>query len=65
MGERIQLQQQRTEKAAYKLEEETVLPHVDTTVDLKDIDQILDEIDSVLEQNAEEFEANYQQRGGQ
>ena len=30
-----------------------------------DVDAILDEIDGVLEVNAEEFVANYQQKGGQ
>ena len=30
-----------------------------------DIDDLLDEIDSVLEENAEEFVKNYVQRGGQ
>lgn len=31
----------------------------------KDIDKVLDEIDTVLEQNAEEFIKNYVQRGGE
>lgn len=30
-----------------------------------DLDEIMDEIDSVLEQNAEEFVAAYVQKGGQ
>ena len=30
-----------------------------------DIDDLLDEIDNVLEENAEEFVKNYVQRGGQ
>jgi ubiquitin-like protein Pup len=30
-----------------------------------DIDEILDEIDAVLEQNAEEFVSSYVQKGGQ
>ena len=34
--------------------------------DLKDeMDEIIDEIDSVLEQNAEEFVKSYVQKGGQ
>lgn len=33
--------------------------------DLSDIDDLLDEIDSVLETNAEEFVTGYVQRGGQ
>lgn len=32
---------------------------------LEDIDYILDEIDAVLVENAEEFVAAYQQKGGQ
>jgi ubiquitin-like protein Pup len=31
----------------------------------KDLDDLLDEIDKVLEKNAEEFVKNYVQRGGQ
>ena len=31
----------------------------------EDIDDLLDEIDSVLEENAEEFVRNYVQKGGQ
>ena len=32
---------------------------------LSEVDDLLDEIDSVLEENAEEFVKNYVQRGGQ
>ncbi len=31
----------------------------------EDLDKILDEIDEILEQNAEEFVRNYVQRGGE
>lgn len=31
----------------------------------EDIDQLVDEIDGVLEENAEEFVKNYVQKGGQ
>jgi ubiquitin-like protein Pup len=31
----------------------------------KDLDKLVDEIDAVLEKNAEEFVQNYVQRGGQ
>jgi ubiquitin-like protein Pup len=31
----------------------------------KDIDDLLDEIDDVLEENAEEFVKNYVQKGGE
>lgn len=33
--------------------------------DTSDIDALLDEIDSVLEENAEEFVKNYVQKGGE
>ncbi len=40
--------------------------HAETAEDLKhDLDEIVDEIDSVLEENAEEFVAAYVQKGGQ
>ncbi len=35
------------------------------TSEAEDIDDLLDEIDSVLEENAEEFVKNYVQKGGQ
>ena len=34
-------------------------------VDTSDVDDLLDEIDGVLEENAEEFVKNYVQKGGQ
>ena len=34
-------------------------------VDTSDVDDLLDEIDSVLEENAEEFVRNYVQKGGE
>jgi len=37
----------------------------DTAVDLGAIDQLLDDIDEVLEVNAEQFAQEYQQRGGE
>lgn len=40
---------------------ETESPEVDTS----DVDDLLDEIDGVLEENAEEFVKNYVQKGGQ
>ncbi|MGI9016606.1 MAG: ubiquitin-like protein Pup [Euzebya sp.] len=36
-----------------------------TEVDTSDVDDLLDEIDGVLEENAEEFVKNYVQKGGQ
>ena len=36
-----------------------------TEADLNEVDDLLDEIDSVLEENAEEFVKNYVQKGGE
>ena len=38
---------------------------VASIADAEDIDELLDEIDSVLEENAEDFVKNYVQKGGQ
>ena len=52
---------ERTESAS--TERET---HASSADDLKhDLDEIMDEIDSVLEQNAEEFVTAYVQKGGE
>lgn len=64
MSERERIQKQRTERAAETSKEVTV----DATKgdQLKaDLDDLLDEIDEVLEENAEEFVRNYVQKGGQ
>lgn len=37
----------------------------ETQVDTEEIDDLLDEIDSVLEENAERFVQDYVQRGGE
>ena len=46
-------------------ETETEAPATNESVDTSDIDDLLDEIDEVLEENAEEFVKNYVQKGGQ
>ncbi len=38
---------------------------ITATADTEEIDDLLDEIDSVLEENAEDFVKNYVQKGGQ
>ena len=43
----------------------TASPHVAAQAGVHKIDELLDEIDSVLEENAEEFVKNYVQKGGQ
>ena len=64
MSERERIQKQRSERAAETSSEVTV----DATKgdQLKaDLDDLLDEIDEVLEENAEEFVRNYVQKGGE
>jgi ubiquitin-like protein Pup len=64
MSEQERIQRQKGERTA---EAESDVP-VDTTKgeQLKaDLDDLLDEIDEVLEENAEEFVRNYVQKGGQ
>ena len=51
----------RTEDETEDVEEEIAL----TESEAADIDDLLDEIDTVLEENAEEFVKNYVQKGGQ
>jgi prokaryotic ubiquitin-like protein Pup len=61
------------QRQASKRTEETEETEAQTTGDVKerqekladDVDAILDEIDEVLEENAEEFVRSYVQKGGQ
>ena len=64
MSEQERIQKQKTQRTATE--------HDDVNVDstksdqLKnDLDDLLDEIDEVLEENAEEFVRNYVQKGGE
>ncbi len=43
----------------------TSMPRGPETAGVSKIDDLLDEIDSVLEENAEEFVKNYVQKGGE
>ena len=64
MTEQERIQKQRTERTADTAAEVSV----DTTKgeQLKaELDDLLDEIDEVLEENAEEFVRNYVQKGGE
>jgi len=58
-------EQSRRSKEAERpeVEEETVSPR--SEADDQKLDELLDEIDSVLEENAEEFVKNYIQKGGE
>lgn len=64
MTEQERIQKQRAER--------TTTEHDDVSVDVTkgdqlkaDLDDLLDEIDEVLEENAEEFVRNYIQKGGE
>ncbi|MEX0659170.1 MAG: ubiquitin-like protein Pup [Egibacteraceae bacterium] len=50
-----------------KQDEESTAPSEETaeSVDTSEVDELLDDIDEVLEENAEEFVKNYVQKGGQ
>ena len=64
MSERERIQKQRSERAKSSSSDVSV----DATKgdQLKaDLDDLLDEIDEVLEENAEEFVRNYVQKGGE
>jgi prokaryotic ubiquitin-like protein Pup len=63
-------ERERKQKPAPKEREEVVDDDVTAGTERgeklkEDIDDLLDEIDSVLEDNAEEFVRNYVQKGGQ
>jgi ubiquitin-like protein Pup len=45
--------------------DETEVGATTADIDIEAIDDLLDEIDSVLEENSEEFVKNYVQKGGQ
>lgn len=64
MSEQVQKQKQTPAKKTDEVEEIPVV--TDTKEELKDaLDELLDEIDSVLEVNAEEFVRSYIQKGGE
>ena len=53
-------------RSAEQTSEEVETDVVETAeADLGEVDDLLDEIDSVLEENAEEFVKNYVQKGGE
>jgi ubiquitin-like protein Pup len=55
----------RGQRSAEETDEVIDEEHVAEEVDTSDVDELLDEIDEVLEENAEEFVRNYVQKGGQ
>ncbi len=65
MQERIRQHKSTTPDSTAPVETESV-KSTETADKIKsDIDDLLDEIDEVLESNAEEFVKNYVQKGGQ
>lgn len=64
------MKQEYKNKNTQKREEEVELvdpptEQVETNVDEDELTDLLDEIDDVLEENAEEFVQNYVQKGGE
>lgn len=64
MAERIQKTKQPQERESGDVQT-LEAPVVDATETLDITDELLDEIDAVLEQDAEEFVRSYVQKGGQ
>lgn len=74
MGEAVSQEQVRksrpqekslSEQLAEETKQRTAEEDAKRAETLDDLDALLDEIDSVLEENAEEFVAKYVQKGGQ
>lgn len=65
MAKRVQIEKKSTETKTKTAEE--IAPKVPENIEAikSELDELLDEIDSVLEINAEEFVASYVQKGGQ
>lgn len=66
MAERELKKKNTSSREAEEVQEEEVSAKNENAEKLKaDLDDLLDEIDEVLEENAEEFVRNYVQKGGQ
>ncbi len=64
MTEQERIQRQRTERPREESDDVTVVTKKGEQLKAE-LDELLDEIDVVLEENAEEFVRNYVQKGGQ
>ncbi|HEY5303960.1 MAG TPA: ubiquitin-like protein Pup [Acidimicrobiales bacterium] len=64
MTEQERIQKQRTERPREESEDVSVVTKKGEQLKAE-LDDLLDEIDGVLEENAEEFVRNYVQKGGQ
>ncbi len=66
MTEQERIKKQTNERAETEVTTSTLTPDAAKNEQLKaDLDTLLDEIDEVLEDNAEEFVRNYVQKGGE
>ena len=64
MTEQERIQRQRTERPREESDDVTVVTKKGEQLKAE-LDELLDEIDVVLEENAEEFVRNYVQKGGE
>ena len=64
MTEQERIQRQRTERTPKESEDVSIVTKKGEQLK-GELDDLLDEIDAVLEENAEEFVRNYVQKGGQ
>lgn len=65
MTDRERMRRRRTEDEAVVDEDLVTEDEPGVAVDSDEIDDLLEEIDTVLEENAEEFVRNYVQKGGE
>ena len=66
MTEQERIKKQTSERSESTTETNALTPDAAKNEQLKaDLDNLLDEIDEVLEDNAEEFVRNYVQKGGE
>lgn len=65
MPKRERIEKQKSTQVRKETVEEAPAKKIDTEALKTEMDDILDEIDSVLEVNAEEFVRSYVQKGGQ
>ena len=66
MAEREQVKKDKTSRETEEVEDETAPASGKNAEELKaELDDLLDEIDEVLESNAEDFVKSYVQKGGE
>ena len=65
MAERIQKRKKKPKRIEEEPQDSGTINHEKISKVSQDMDEILDEIDKVLEENAEEFVNSYRQYGGE